>query len=36
VLSFDKKEEALTVIRQHKNPLAFYVFTPVNQKRKSG
>jgi aldehyde dehydrogenase (NAD+) len=34
VLSFDKKEEALTVIRQHKNPLAFYVFTSSKSKEK--
>lgn len=34
VLSFDKKEEAMAVIRQHKNPLAFYVFTSSKSKEK--
>lgn len=35
VLSFDKKEEAMAVIRQHKNPLAFYVFTSSKSKEKA-
>jgi len=34
VISFSKKEEALKIIAQHKNPLAFYVFTSSNTKEK--
>ena len=34
VLSFTAKEEALKIIEQNKNPLAFYVFTSSNAKEK--
>ena len=34
VLSFSEKEEALQILRQHPNPLAFYVFTSSNKKEK--
>ncbi len=34
VLSFSEKEEALQIIRQHPNPLAFYVFTSSSKKEK--
>jgi aldehyde dehydrogenase (NAD+) len=34
VISFNTKEEALQIIAQHKNPLAFYVFTSSNAKGK--
>ena len=32
IITFNKKEEALKIITQHKNPLAFYVFTQSNIK----
>ncbi len=32
VISFKTKEEAMKVIEQHPNPLAFYVFTSSNEK----
>jgi aldehyde dehydrogenase (NAD+) len=32
VISFKTKEEALNIIQQHPNPLAFYVFTSSKQK----
>lgn len=34
VISFSTKEEALKIIEQHKNPLAFYVFTSSSAKEK--
>ncbi|MGC4101360.1 aldehyde dehydrogenase [Ferruginibacter sp.] len=34
VIAFNTKEEALKIIAQHKNPLAFYVFTSSNAKEK--
>lgn len=34
ILSFSTKEEALAIIRQHSNPLAFYVFTASAEKEK--
>lgn len=34
VLSFTTKEEAIRIIAQHKNPLAFYVFTSSAVKEK--
>lgn len=34
VIGFATKEEALKIIEQHKNPLAFYVFTSGNSKEK--
>lgn len=34
VISFSTKEEALRIIEQNKNPLAFYVFTSSNTKEK--
>ena len=34
VISFQTKEEALKIINQHPNPLAFYVFTGSNTKEK--
>ena len=34
VLTFKTKEDALKIIDQHPNPLAFYVFTSSNEKEK--
>ena len=34
IISFNTKEEALKIIEQHKNPLAFYVFASSNAKEK--
>ncbi len=34
IISFNKKEEALKIIEQHPNPLAFYIFTSNNAKEK--
>ena len=34
VISFSTKEDALKIIEQNKNPLAFYVFTSSNAKEK--
>lgn len=34
VIAFNTKEEALRIIEQNKNPLAFYVFTSSNAKEK--
>jgi aldehyde dehydrogenase (NAD+) len=34
IISFNTKEEALKIIEQHKNPLAFYIFTSSNTKEK--
>ena len=34
ILTFSKKEEALEIIAQNKNPLAFYVFTSSSEKEK--
>jgi aldehyde dehydrogenase (NAD+) len=34
IISFSTKEEALKIIAQNKNPLAFYVFTSSNAKEK--
>lgn len=34
IFSFSKKEEALKIMEQHKNPLAFYVFTSSSTKEK--
>lgn len=34
IISFNTKEEALKIITQHKNPLAFYVFTSSSAKEK--
>ena len=34
VISFSTKEAALKIIAQHKNPLAFYVFTSSSKKEK--
>lgn len=34
VISFQTKEEALKIINQHPNPLAFYVFTASSSKEK--
>ena len=34
VISFSTKEEAIKIIEQHKNPLAFYVFTSSSVKEK--
>ncbi|MGG9961890.1 aldehyde dehydrogenase [Ferruginibacter sp. SUN106] len=34
IISFNTKEEAVKIIAQHKNPLAFYVFTSSNAKEK--
>ena len=34
VIAFNTKEEALKIIAQNKNPLAFYVFTSSNVKEK--
>jgi aldehyde dehydrogenase (NAD+) len=34
ILSFSNKEDALKIIEQHPNPLAFYIFTSSNAKEK--
>jgi len=34
IISFSTKEEALKIIEQNKNPLAFYIFTSSNTKEK--
>jgi len=34
IISFSTKEDALKIITQHKNPLAFYVFTSSSVKEK--
>lgn len=34
IITFSKKEEALNIVQQHKNPLAFYVFTQSKAKEK--
>jgi aldehyde dehydrogenase (NAD+) len=34
IISFTAKEEALKIIEQNKNPLAFYIFTSSNAKEK--
>jgi len=34
IITFNKKEEAMKIIDQHPNPLAFYVFTSSNSKEK--
>ncbi len=34
IISFNTKEEALKIIGQNKNPLAFYIFTSSNAKEK--
>ena len=34
VITFNTKEEALKIIAQHKNPLAFYVFTQSSTKER--
>ena len=34
ILSFEKKEDALNVIRQHKNPLSFYLFSNSGENEK--
>ncbi len=34
IISFNKKEEALKIIEQNKNPLAFYIFTSSSAKEK--
>ena len=34
IISFNKKEDAMKIIDQHPNPLAFYVFTSSNTKEK--
>jgi aldehyde dehydrogenase (NAD+) len=34
IISFSTKEEALKIIEQHKNPLAFYIFTSSSAKEK--
>jgi len=34
IISFATREEALSVIQQHKNPLAFYVFTSSSSTEK--
>ncbi|GAB2837726.1 aldehyde dehydrogenase [Ferruginibacter profundus] len=34
IISFRTKEEALQIIAQHKNPLAFYIFTSSSAKEK--
>jgi len=34
IISFSSKEEALKIIAQNKNPLAFYIFTSSNAKEK--
>jgi aldehyde dehydrogenase (NAD+) len=34
VISFSTKEEAIKIIDQNKNPLAFYVFTSSSMKEK--
>lgn len=34
IITFNTKEEALKIIAQHKNPLAFYVFTKSNTKEQ--
>ena len=34
VISFRKQEEALAIIRQHPNPLAFYVYTSSSRKEE--
>jgi aldehyde dehydrogenase (NAD+) len=34
IISFSTKEEALKIIEQHKNPLAFYIFTSSAAKEK--
>ena len=34
IISFNKKEDAMKIIDQHPNPLAFYVFTSNNTKEK--
>ncbi len=35
IISFKEKEEALTLIARHKNPLAFYVFTRSKSKENT-
>lgn len=35
IIAFNTQEEALSIIQQHKNPLAFYVFTQSQQKEKA-
>src|SRR5687768_2951145 len=35
IISFTKKEDALEIIEQHPNPLAFYVFTSSNAKERA-
>jgi len=35
IISFKNKGEALKIIEQHPNPLAFYVFTSSNEKEKN-
>ena len=34
IISFNNKTAAMEIIRQHKNPLAFYVFTSSSEKEK--
>jgi aldehyde dehydrogenase (NAD+) len=34
IISFNTKEEAVKIIEQNKNPLAFYIFTSSNAKEK--
>lgn len=34
VITYEKKEEALNIIRHHKNPLAFYLFTNDHENEK--
>jgi len=34
ILSFNTKEEALQIIKEHKNPLAFYVFTKSKKNER--
>ena len=34
IIAFNTKEEALKIIEQNKNPLAFYIFTSSNAKEK--
>lgn len=34
IISFQTKEEALNIVQQHKNPLAFYVFTQSKTKEQ--
>ncbi len=35
IISFNTKEEAVKIIEQHKNPLAFYIFTASSSKEKN-